>query len=164
MHSQYEHTVSDLPWRGVSVRLKIGARRFFCENRGCKRSIFCERHPEVAAHARKTERLEEALAMIAFELGGEAGARLARELGLLISPDALLERIRRAPRLGAGQVKVLGVDDWAIKKGHSYGTILVVLERRRVVDLLPFYPVDMKTVEELEKRGREENRESRSVE
>ncbi len=53
------------------------------------------------------------------------------------SPDALLERIRRAPRLGAEQVKVLGVDDWDIKKGHSYGTILVDLERRRVVDLLP---------------------------
>lgn len=82
VHSQYERTVCNLPWRGISVTLKVRSRRFFCENRECERSIFCERLPEIAAHARKTERLEEALTMIAFELGGEAGARLARELGL----------------------------------------------------------------------------------
>jgi transposase len=94
VHSQYERTVSDLPWRGISVTLKVRSRRFFCENRECERAIFCERLPEIAAYARKTTRLEEALTMIAFELGGEAGARLARELGLPVSPDALLERIR----------------------------------------------------------------------
>jgi transposase len=85
VHSQYERTVSDLPWRGVSVTLKVRARRFFCLNKECERSIFCERLPEISAYARKTDRLEEALAMIAFELGGEAGARLARELGLPIT-------------------------------------------------------------------------------
>jgi hypothetical protein len=71
------------------VTLKVRARRFFCGNKECERSIFCERLPEIAAHARKTDRFEEALAVIALELGGEAGARLARELGLPVGPDAL---------------------------------------------------------------------------
>ncbi len=138
VHSRYERTIADLPWRNVSLTLKIRARRFFCVNRRCQRVIFCERLPEVAAYARKTDRLEEALLSIAFELGGEAGARLARELDLLVSPDALLERIREAPACDADErVRVLGIDDWAKKKGHSYGTILVDLEKHRVVDLLP---------------------------
>src|SRR3712207_6274871 len=68
VHSQYERTVFDLPWRGISVTLKVRSRRFFCENRECERAIFCERLPEVAAYARKTTRLEEALMTIAFEL------------------------------------------------------------------------------------------------
>jgi hypothetical protein len=77
------------------VTFKVYARKFFCENKGCERRIFCERLPDVAAHARKTGRLEAALSAIAFELGGEAGARLARELGLVVSPDTPLGRIRR---------------------------------------------------------------------
>ncbi len=116
VHSHYERTVCDLPWRGISVTLKVRSRRFFCENRECERSIFCERLPEIAAHARKTDRLEDALTMIAFALGGEAGARLARELGLPASPDTLLERISSAPRSSAEQVKVLGG-----RLGHKEG-------------------------------------------
>jgi transposase len=139
VHSRYIRTIADLPWRNVSLTLKIRVRRFFCLNRRCERAIFCERLPEVAPYARKTDRLEEALLSIALELGGEAGARLARQLGLLlVSPDALLERIRGAPACGVDEgVRALGIDDWAKKKGHSYGTILVDLEKHRVVDLLP---------------------------
>jgi transposase len=70
VHSHYIKTIADLSWRNVSLTLKIRARRFFCLNRRCQRVIFCERLPEVAPYARKTDRLEEALLSIALELGG----------------------------------------------------------------------------------------------
>src|SRR5215211_1175915 len=128
VHSRYARTVSDLPWHGISVTLKIRARRFFCDDPSCKRKIFCERLPDVAARARKTSRLEEALLAIALKLGGRAGARLALELGIVAARDTLLRRIKGAPLPEVGKVRVLGVDDFAFKKGSTYGTILVNLE------------------------------------
>jgi transposase len=137
VHSRYSRTVSDLPWHGLSVELEVRARRFFCDEASCERRIFCKRLPEVAARARKTGRLEEALLAIALELGGRAGARLALELGILAACDTLLRRIKGAPLPEVGKVRVLGVDDFAFKKGATYGTILVDLELHKVVDLLP---------------------------
>jgi transposase len=136
VHSRYLRTVSDLPWHGISIELEVRARRFFCDEPSCERKIFCERLEEVAARARKTSRLEEALLAIALELGGRAGARLALELGILAARDALLRRIKAAPVPEVGKVRVLGVDDFAFKKGSTYGTILVNLEDHKVVDLL----------------------------
>ncbi len=112
-------------------------RRFYCRNPGCARRTFAERLQElVVPHARRTRRLAAAQGRAGVALGGEAGARLLRHLAMPTSADTVLHLIRRLPLPEVEAPRVVAVDDWAIRKGRSYGTIMVDLERRRVVDLL----------------------------
>jgi transposase len=138
VHSRYTRRLDDLPCLGQCVRLEVAVRRFACPRSDCPRRIFTERLPGFAAPwARTTDRLRQTQTDIGSSLGGEAGARLAARMGVATSPDTLLRRVKGLKNKPGGPPRVVGIDDWAWRKGQCYGTIVVDLERGDVVDLLP---------------------------
>ena len=137
VHSRYTRTVADLPWADYTVRLQLQVRRFFCDTASCSRKIFTERLPTVLEPwARRTLRLMAAQQHVGHTIGGAPGARVSHKIHLPGSRDTILRQVRKRPLPEASTPRALGVDDWAKRKGHSYGTILVDLEQGRIVDLL----------------------------
>ena len=138
VHSRYTRRLDDLPCLGRCVRLRVAVRRFACPQPDCPRRIFTERLPGFAAPwARTTDRLRRTQTDIGSSLGGEAGARLAARMAITTSPDTLLRRVKQFKNKPTGPPRVVGIDDWAWRKGQRYGTIVVDLERSDVIDLLP---------------------------
>lgn len=138
VHSRYARTLRDLPMAGRRVCLSVSVRRFFCDARTCRRTVFAERFDDFAApHARRTSRLEALAHCLAIALGGRPAARLAQRLSVEISNDTLLRVVRRRKREEPPVPSIIGIDDWAWRRNHRYGTLVCDLERRKTIALLP---------------------------
>jgi transposase len=138
VHSEYERRLKDLPCSGHGVNITLEVRRFFCKAAACSRKTFSERLPEVTQpYARQTTRLRGVVQALALLVGSSMGKRL---LGLLQVPTsiwAILRLLRKGTAPARPTPRILGVDDWAMRRGHRYGTLLVNLETADVVDILP---------------------------
>ena len=138
VHSWYTRTVADLPWSGHGVTWPLRVRTLFCRNPAGPRRLFTARLPGIVAPwARRTVRLMAHLLALGLALGGAAGARLRRSLGLIVSRHTLLRVIRRPSCPAISAPRGLSVDEVARRKRHTYGPLLLALARRRPLALLP---------------------------
>ena len=139
VHSRYRRRLADLPAHGREVRILLTVRRFRCRTKHCRTEIFAERFPPgvTLPRARRTTRLQGLVRHLGLLLGGRPAQALAKRLLLPVSKDTFLRSVRAGPRCTPDRLRVVGIDDWAWRRGRRYGTVICDLERRRIVDILP---------------------------
>ncbi|WP_261335823.1 ISL3 family transposase [Rhizobium leguminosarum] len=139
VHSRYVRIIADLPCAGTKVQLRLSARRFICEMTFCRRRIFVERFGElvVPERSRRTARFDTVVHHLGLALGGRPAAAFAKRLMIPVSNDTLIRAVRRKSVTQDDALNVVGVDDWAFRRNHRYGTLVCDLEKRRITKLLP---------------------------
>jgi transposase len=137
-HSNYTRTIKDLPISLKLVEIHLAIQRFRCANTNCSQRTFAEQHLAVVPRrVRRTDRLSENITEIGIALGGQAGARLAGKLRMPVSGSTILRLLRQIVLPSFATPRVIGIDDWAFRKGRKYGTLIVDHERGKPIDLLP---------------------------
>ncbi|WP_433754631.1 ISL3 family transposase [Nocardia sp. CA-135398] len=137
VHSRYVRYLSDRSVGGREVRIRLRVRRFRCSDRQCSRVIFAERLGELAGwYQRRSRVLTSLLTVVGLALGGRAGHRMTRHLATEVSRSTLLRLVRAIPLPQVGALPTVGIDDFAIRRGRVYGTIIVDMATRQPVDLL----------------------------
>jgi transposase len=137
VHSRYQRTIADLAFGGRCLVLKLQVRKWICREASCPQHIFAERFPElVHRYSRMTDRLIKTLQAVGVTTNGADAARIASSLGMPTTAKTIIRRVLQLPLPSEGEVAKVGIDEWAWKKGQCYGTLLVDLEKRRIVQLL----------------------------
>ena len=138
-HGSYCRSLQDLPVQGKPVMVRLQLSRWRCDHPKCARQTFTDRLPTIAPpYVRRTTRVAEIVSVLGHSTGGRPGERLMERLGMPVSDDTILRQLKRDAAVSHrnSEIRVVGIDDWSWRRATNYGTIMIDLERRSVVDIL----------------------------